>query len=95
LVSEKLQKLLGKGKKVKIGEVEIEIKPLKIADLDLWVGLSDPKEQGKVLKNLTLKTLKDAFPEDSEEDISQISMEYFEEISKAIIEVNGLKKNME
>ncbi len=90
----KLEQLQGKSKKFKIGEIELELKPLRLDDMNLFNvnENSTAKEQVKASKELISKTLKDAVPDATDEEINNIGMQYMETLMKAIMEVNGLDK---
>jgi len=87
-----LAKLAGKGKKVKIGELEIEVKPLTVSDVDLMMGLGkEGVEQASAIKQLIKRVLEDAVPDASDEEIENVSVEHMQQIMEAIIEVNNLE----
>lgn len=91
-----LSRFLGKPKKVKIKdgteEVEIEIQPLRIADLPLVLALNDedPGKKGKALAELITLTLKRSVVGATDDEIQQFGMSHLTQISDAIKEVNGL-----
>ena len=71
---------------------EIEIYPLKLKDLDLILKMGNEKTQTESLKELVKKTLRDIMPDVKEEEFDNISISFFQELTEAIMEVNGLKK---
>ena len=88
-----LSKLVGKGKKVKIGDIEIEVKPLSVSDMDLMMDLSkEGPEQIKAMKTLINKVLKQAVPDTTDEEIKNIAIEHIMKIMEAIMEVNQLEE---
>ncbi len=89
----KIGLLAGKGKKVNIGEIEIEIKPLSVSDMDLMMKLGKEETQTKATKELFDKVLKQAVPDATDEEIAGISIEHLTSIMEAIMEVNGIDKN--
>jgi len=87
----KLSNLLGKSKTYKIGEVELEFKPLKMENLDLLAELEDESKRVMAMKKIIAITLKEAVPDATDEEIANLGLTYLQEISEAIVEVNGLK----
>ncbi|MHA1876688.1 MAG: hypothetical protein ACTSUC_09630 [Promethearchaeota archaeon] len=88
-----LSKLIGKSQTFKIGEIELEIAPLTLADIDLVVNLQDAEKQGEAMKELIKRTLKISIEDATDEEIDKISFKHFKELSEAIVEVNGLNVN--
>ncbi|HUU86740.1 MAG TPA: hypothetical protein VMX17_03210 [Candidatus Glassbacteria bacterium] len=86
----KISNLIGKSKTFKIGDLELEIKPRTLKDLDLFMEFSNEGQRGEAMKKLIKMTLKDAVPDVTEEELDQVGMKYFNVISQAILEVNGL-----
>ena len=89
----KLSSLVGKAKKYKIGDVELEIKPLTLKDLDKVLNISegDAVVRSKAMVDLIRQTLKESEPEATEEEIDNVAFAHFQELSEAVIDVNGLK----
>lgn len=89
----KLAQLQGKPKVYKIGEIELTLKPLKLDDMNLFnVGAnSSPQEQMEATKKLITKTLKEAVPDATDEEINNTGMQCMNELMEAIMDVNGLK----
>jgi hypothetical protein len=88
----KLDSLLGKSKTYKIGEIELELKPRTLEDIDLVIDLGEPDKRAKAMKELIRRTLKEAVSDATEEEINGVAMKHFEGLSNAILDVNGLKK---
>lgn len=88
----KLSQLGGESKVYKIGDIDLEIKPRTLADVDLVFDLSDEKKRGVAMKELIRRTLKDAVPEATEDEVNRVAFRYFKELSEAIVETNGLNK---
>lgn len=88
-----LSKLVGKGKKVQIGELEIEVRPLTVSSMPLLMelGVEDLERQGKAIKELITLTLKDAIPDATEDEIEKVPLEYMTSIMEAIMDVNKLE----
>jgi len=91
----KLSQLQGKPKVFKIGEIELEIKPLSLKDMELFTldDKSSQKEQTENSIKLINKVLRDSVPDATEEEIKNIGFIYMTELMDAITEVNGLKKD--
>lgn len=85
----KLSQLSGKSKMYKVGEVELDLKPRGIKDLDLLFALQDPAQQASATKKLISATLRQAVPDATQEEIDDITVEYLEEITNAVLDVNG------
>ena len=78
-----LSLLAGKGKKFKVGELELEIKPLSMQNIDLMMSLGkEGPEQAEAMKTL----ITDA----TEEELDNVSVEHLNAIMEAITEVNNL-----
>jgi len=87
----KLSNLVGKSKKIQIAGIELEIKPRTVEDIDLIVNLGDDEKKGEAMKELVKRTLKEAVPDATDEEINNIAFEHFTKLTNAIVEVNGLK----
>lgn len=68
------------------------MKPRTLNDVDLMLDFEDPEKRGNALKELLKRTLKDAIPEATEEEINGIAMQHFNELVSAFMEVNGIAK---
>ena len=86
----KLSNLIGKSQTFTIGEVELELKPLKMENLDLLAELEDESKRINAMKKIIAITLKDAVPDATDEEIANLGMTYMQQITDAIVEVNGL-----
>jgi len=89
----KIGQLVGKPQVFKIGEVELELKPRTLKDLDLLMALSKDENQSEAMAKLIRATLKEADPEATEQELDNFGMQYFEQLTNAILQVNGLNKN--
>lgn len=89
----KLGNLVGKPKAYKIGELDLEFKPRTMKDIDLIMDLAEPTKRATSLKELIIRTLKEAVPDATDDEISQIAFKYFRALTEAIMDVNGLKEN--
>ena len=89
----KLTSLIGKAKSFKIGDIELELKPLKFGDMNLLAELDDEEKRIPAMKKIIALTLKEAVSDATDEEIEQIGIAYLMELSKAIADVNGLKND--
>jgi len=87
----KLSNLLGKSKTYTIGDVELEFKPLKFENLNLLAELEDESKRVDAMKKVIALTLKEAVPDATDDEIANLGLTYLQDISNAIVEVNGLK----
>jgi len=87
----KLKNLIGKSKTFTIGEVELEFKPLKMENLDLLAELEEESKRVNAMKKIIAITLKEAVPDATDDEIANLGITYLQDISNAIVEVNGLK----
>ncbi|MHA1383225.1 MAG: hypothetical protein ACTSR3_05670 [Candidatus Helarchaeota archaeon] len=79
----KLSNLIGKSKIFKIGEVELELKPLKFEHVDLLGELDDESKRVGAMKKIIALTLKEAVPDATDEEIEQIAFGHIVEVTKA------------
>ena len=88
-----LEKLFGKPKDCKIGELTLRFHPLTVDDMPLILGLQskDEKVVLNATKEITTKTLKMAVPDATDEEIARVAISHFNAIQDAILDVNGLK----
>ena len=88
----KLAQLQGKGQVFKIGGVDLELKPLRIDEIDLLsIDEKSPiEEQMKVTKKLINKVLKNSIPDATDEEINNISLEHLQDIMDAITKLHKL-----
>ena len=85
-----LTALQGKPQKFKIGEIELNLKPLTIDELSLFsIDESAPmEEQMKTTKKLLSKVLKNSVPDATDEEINNISLEHLQDIMDAIMKLH-------
>ena len=90
----KLSQLQGKSKIYKIGDIELELKPLGLDDMKLFaMDENTPVEkQTEASLNLIRKTLKESIPDATDEEISKIGFQYMQELMESIMDVNGMGK---
>ena len=93
-MASKLAALMGKPEKVMLGEVELDIKPLSLEDMELFALDKDAgsKEQMVVMKSMVKKVIKEAVPDATDEEIYNISVEHLNTLMEAIMRVNKLDK---
>jgi len=89
----KLTNLIGKAKSFHIGDIDLELKPLKFKDMDLLAELDDPEKRIGAMQKIISITLKEAVPDATDEEIGQMGIAHIMELSKAIADVNGLKQD--
>jgi len=87
----KLSNLIGKSQTFTIGDIELEFKPLKFENLDLLAELEDESKRMVAMKKIIAITLKEAVPDATDEEIANLGMTYLQQITDAIVKVNGLK----
>lgn len=88
----KLSKLLGKPQTFQIGEIELEIKPRTLGDIDLFMDMANEEKRSKAMSELIKRTLKDAQSDATDDEINNVAFQYFKELSEAILQVNGLSE---
>lgn len=86
-----ISKLFGKPKTYTIGGQEFIFQPLEMVNIGLLVNMGNKEKQGEAIKELVIATFKRSYPELKEEEINKISLEYFEDITKAILDVNNIE----
>ena len=93
-----LSKLSGKILKVKIGTVDLELKPLNFSEKETLAKLfsaKSGKEQVDATTDFIRKVLKNSYPDSTDEELDGISFEHFTELSRAVMDVHGLKVSEE
>ena len=90
----RLAALQGKPQKFKIGELELELKPLTVDELSLF-SIDDKapiEEQMKSTKALISKVLKNSVPDATDDEINNISLEHLKSMMDAIIKLHKLSE---
>ncbi len=87
----KLSSLIGKSQTFKIGDIDLEFKPLRFENMDLLAKLDNPETRIEGMKEIIKITLKAAVPDATDEEIDKLGISYLLDITKAIQEVNGLQ----
>lgn len=87
----KLNRLTGQKKAYNIGGVELELSSRTLKHLSLLMDLSDEGKKGEAMQRLVFVTLKDAVPDATDDEINNFGMQYFKDLTEAIVDVNGLK----
>ena len=87
-----LSVLQAKKKTYKIGELELELKPLKLDDMGLFsIDQNSPlEEQTKASIKLITKTLKESVPDATDEEINNLGLQHVKTLIDAIMDVNGV-----
>jgi len=90
-MTSRIDRLIVKPMTIKIGDMDVDIKPLRLKDLTLLTRLSiKGPDQQEALKELAFITLREAFPEATDEEIGDVGFSHFETIMDAILKVNNL-----
>ena len=91
----KLEALQGKAKTFKIGDVELELKPLTVDELELFsIDENAPiEEQMKSSKKLISTILKKSVPDATEDEIKGISLEHLNDLMSAVMKLHNLEKD--
>lgn len=86
----KLSQLQGKPQKFKIGELELELKPLTVDEIELFTidDKAPIEEQMKSTKKLISKVLKNSVSDATDEEINNISLEHLTELMNAIMKLH-------
>src|SRR3990167_2609916 len=86
----KLERLMGRPKEYKIGEIDLLIHPLTLDNIDLMMSAGNPEKQADAIREIITLTLKKSVPDSTEGEIKNFGMEHFETLFNAIAEVNHL-----
>ena len=90
----KLSQLQGKGRMFKIGDVDLELKPLTVDELELF-SIDDKSPIEKQMENskkLISSILRKSIPDATEDEIKGVSLEYMNDLMKAITELHKIEK---
>jgi len=92
----RLTKFVAQPIDLKLGDEVFKIYPLTMKNIPLLMSAASTnvKEQGEAFKKMMEITLKKAVPDATAEEIEGFSMNYFKELSEAIIFANGLKEDV-
>jgi len=88
----KLEKFLALPTPVKVGDGTLELVPLNLEDMDLFLklGSKDEDKVNEALKNIVLKVLEKSFP-DEKADIKNISVQYIADLIEGIMKIHGFE----
>jgi len=86
----KFDRFVGKPKKVTITGEELILKPLTLRHLNVFLKTAKEEDRAEAMKDIISLTMKESYPEE-EFDVENISVEFLEELTKAIFEVNNIK----
>ncbi|MEK6883029.1 MAG: hypothetical protein AABY22_25620 [Nanoarchaeota archaeon] len=91
----RLNRLFGAPKSIEIGGISLDIYPFKLQDLSLIMSVShkDGSVNMDKMVEVIRKTLKRSDPDATDTEIDDMSVNYFAELTEAILEVNGLKND--
>lgn len=86
-----IKKILGKPIKINLSEdVEIELKPLTVSNLDIILDLQQESTKKQAMKELLEIYIKQAFPDATKEELESVPINILVKIMEKVIEVNGL-----
>ena len=88
----RLSKFLGKSEIIEIEGEKLEIKPLKVKDMDLLLNLGDDRSRTEAMHSIIVKTIKEAVPDATSDEIDNVGVQYAQQIMEAVMRVNGLDK---
>ena len=88
----RLAALQGKSKKYKIGETELELKPLTVGEIELFTidEKASTQEQMKSSRALITQVLKNSIPDATDDEIKNVSLEHLEPLMNAIMDLHKL-----
>ena len=89
----KLSQLQGKAQTFKIGEVELELKPLTVDELELF-SIDDKASMEKQMestKKMISAILKKSIPDVTEDEIKGISLEHLKDFMDAVMKLHKLE----
>jgi len=86
----RFDRMKAKAKTVKIGGEEFVLKPLTLKHLDAFMKTANEEERTQAVKDIISITMKESYP-DEEFDVDEISVEFLEELTKVVFEVNNIK----
>ena len=91
----KLAALQGKSQTFKIGDVELELKPLTVDELELFsIDENAPIEkQMESSKKLISTILRKSVPDATEDEIKGISLEHLNDLMTAVMKLHNLEKS--
>ena len=90
----KLDRLFGKSEVLVLEDIELDIKPLKVKDLQIFLDMGETEKRATALEKLIRKVLKEAIPDTTDEEIDAVSLAYFPKLTEVIMRVNGLEDKM-
>ena len=90
----RLEKFLAKPKEIDLDGEKILIKPLTLKDMPLILKLGKDETTAEAVTELVQRTLKDCFPDATQQELDSVSIEYFQKIIDAIMDVNNLKSGL-
>ena len=85
-----IDRFMAKSKEIEIEGTKFKIKALTVKDSPLLAGLDDPNKSGEAIQVILGKILRDSFPDITQDQIDNFSLEFLEPIMAAFGEVNSL-----
>ncbi len=82
--------VLGKGKEYDILGNKITLKPLTVKNLDIMLNLQDDTKRIESLKSIMNIYIKQVFPEATDEEIDNVSIDFANKLMESALDVNGL-----
>ena len=91
----KLAALQGKSQTFKIGDVELELKPLTVDELELFSIDDDApvEKQMESSKKLISTILKKSISDATEDEIKNVSLEHLNDLMTAVMKLHNLEKD--
>ena len=90
----RFEDLLAEPKEFEFRGKRVRIPPLKVRDLKLFMDISEPDKRTDALVQIFVKTMKEIFPERSEEEIKNLPATVALEFFNMIVEANNLQSEV-
>jgi len=95
-----ISKLSGGTLKVKIGNADLELKPLNFKEREVYkkfIASSSKKfeEQVDIQHDFIVAVLKKSYPDATDAEIDAIGFNYYGELTDAVLKVNGMEVSKE
>jgi len=87
-------KLSGKSLEVEIGGEKLTLKPLKFKERSALAKMTAAATNDKQMESIVdfiRKVLQNSYPDTTEEELDNISLEHFESLTKAIMKLHGME----
>jgi len=86
----RFDKMKATAKEVEIGGEKFTLKPLTMKHLDIFMKTAKDEDRTQAVKDIINITMQESYP-DEEFNVDEISVEFLEELTKAIFSVNNIK----